>query len=334
LDLQGHDLAVAAPEVSAVVVVYRSADCIGRCLDGLVPLVREGWLEVIVVDNASPDDSAARVERDHPEARLVRLPHNLGFAGGVNAGLRVARGRQFVLVNPDVVVEAGTLTGLADHLHAHPSVAAVGPRVVRPDGAFEVTASYRPTFANQVTATLGLFLLSRWVPAWKSPMVLSAPAGPLEVDVVTGCLVMIPRWAYEAVGPFDEDYFMYVEDVDWCVRARDAGYQVHYLPHLRAVHDRSHGGTNASLTPMDGEGNIELFFRKHRVPHSPLALRWVRRLHHLSRAVWMLGRWATGRRGAGAEAMRHWLALTASFRRTPPTARPGGADVPRAGGAS
>ena len=303
------------PEASAVIVAYRSAGCLPQCLGRLEPMVREGWLEVVVVDNASPDDSARIVERDHPWVRLVRLSRNLGFAGGVNAGLRVARGRYFVLVNPDVDVPAGTLLPMVDYLRQHPDVAAVGPRVERPDGAFEVTASYRPTFANQMSMTLGLFPLGRWVPAWRSPMVVAAPSGPLAVDVVTGCLVVIPRWAYERVGPFDEDFFMYVEDVDWCVRARDAGYGVHYLPHLRVVHDRSHGGANASLTPMDGAGNIELYFAKHRVPHSKTVLRWLRRTHHLSRAAWMLTRAAFGRRGATAEGLRHWLAFTASFRR-------------------
>ena len=307
------------PETSAVVVAYRSESCLGRVLGDLAPLAREGWLEVIVVDNASPDGSAALVERDFPWARLVRLPRNLGFAGGVNAGLREARGRYLALVNPDVELPPSTLPGLVEYLGQHADVAAVGPLVLRSTGQFECTASYRPTFSNQLTMTLGLFLLGRWVPAWRSPAVMRAPSEPLSVDVVTGCLMVMPRWAYERVGPFDEEYFMYVEDVDWCVRAREAGYQVHYVPHLSVIHDRSQGGANASLTPMDGDANIELYFRKRRVPHSPLALRWLRRVHHLSRAVWLLGRWATGRRGASSEALRHWIAFTASFR--PPVRR-------------
>ncbi len=308
----------AAPKASAVIVAYRSESCLVRVLENLEPLARRRWLEVIVVDNASPDGSAALVEREFPWARLVRLPRNVGFAGGVNAGLRQARGDFFALVNPDVELPPGTLPGLVDYLGQHPGVAAVGPVVLRPSGELEPTAAARPTFANQVVMTFGLFLLGRWVPAWRSPVVLRAPRAPLAVDVVTGCLMVFPRWAYERVGPFDEDYFMYVEDVDWCVRAREAGFAVHYVPHLHVVHDRGQGGANASLTPMDGDANVELYFRKHRVPHSPLALRWLRRVRHLTCGVWLLGRWAAGRRGANREALRHWLAFTASFRRTAP----------------
>jgi N-acetylglucosaminyl-diphospho-decaprenol L-rhamnosyltransferase len=306
------------PRASAVIVLYNSAAAIAACLRSLEAGVRAGWLEVIAVDNASPDESAAIVARDFPWATLVKVSRNLGFAGGVNQGLRAARGECFALLNPDVVVPPGTLVHLLDYLRDHPAVGVVGPKIVRPSGRFEASASYRPTFRNEIVESLGLFVLGRWIPAWRSRGVLEPPAAPLAVDVVSGCCLVFPRSTLDRVGEFDEAFFMYVEDVDWCVRVREAGLEVHYVPTCSVVHERSHGGANRSLTPMDGEGNLERYFRKHRVPHSPRALRWLRRAHYSIRALWLLYRAATGREGALTESRRAWITVTASFRRRGP----------------
>jgi hypothetical protein len=306
------------PPVSAVVVLYNSAAVIAGCLRSLEPHVRSGLLEVVVVDNASPDDSAAIVARDFPWARLLRSPRNLGFAGGVNLGLRAARGTHLLLVNPDVTVPPETVPGLLGYLREHPGVGAVGPKVLRPGGQAEVTASYRPTFHNEVVESLGLFMFRRWVPAWRPRGLLDPPAGPVAVDVLSGCFLMFPRQVLEKVGEFDEDFFMYVEDVDWCVRVREAGFEVRYVPGWSVVHERSQGGANQSLTPMDGEGNLDLYFRKHGEPYSPRGLRWLRRVHYLLAAGWLLCRAATGRRGAFTEARRALLTVRASFRPASP----------------
>jgi GT2 family glycosyltransferase len=191
-------------------------------------------------------------------------------------------------------------------------VAVAGPRVIRSSGRLEPTAALRPTFANQVVETFGLFLLSRWVPAWRSAVLRQGVTEPTAVDVITACCVAIPRWAFEKVGAFDESFFMYVEDVDWCVRARQAGFEVHYLPQFEVVHDRGHGGANASLTPIDGDANIERYFEKHGVPHSKTGLRWLRRFHYLTRMIWMAGKAVIGQRGASSEVKRFWLSLVRS----------------------
>lgn len=306
------------PTVSVIIVLYNSTAVIADCLRSLEAQVRAGQLEVVVVDNASPDDSVAVVERGFPWVRLVRQSHNLGFAGGVNRGLRVARGEFLVLVNPDAVAPPETIPGLLGYLQEHPAVGAVGPRVLRPTGQAEVTASYRPTYRNEVIESLGLFVFRRWIPAWRSRGLLDPPSGPVAVDALSGCFLMFPRRILERVGEFDEDFFMYVEDVDWCVRVRDAGFEVHYVPTWSVVHERSQGGANQSLTPMDGVGNLELYFRKHQVPYSPMGLRWLRRIHYLLASAWLLYRAATGRAGALTEARRAFRTVLLSFRRPPP----------------
>jgi GT2 family glycosyltransferase len=311
--------APASPRVSVIVVAYRSAGCLAACLNALQPAVTEGLAEAIVVDNASPDESAAIVERSFPWARLVRSPKNLGFAGGVNLGLRESRAPKVMLLNPDAEVGRDAIAGMLAWLDAHPAVGAVGPRVVRASGRTEVTAGFRPTMRTQVAEAFGLFLFARWVPAWRSSMLLPTPGTPTPVDVLSGCCMVIPRRVLDRVGPFDERFFMYVEDVDWCVRAREAGYEVHYLPQFQVRHERSHGGANESLTPMAGGDNLERYFDKHGVPHSKAALLWVRRVHDFTRMLWLLLRGLGGQPGAYREAQRFGLTLRASFAR--PAAR-------------
>lgn len=306
------------PATSAIIVAYRSADCIAACLASLEPDVLADRAEVIVVDNASPDDSAALVRVRYPWARLVRLPRNLGFAGGVNCGIAIARGDNILLLNPDAEVLPGTLAGLTGYLAAHPSVAAVGPRVRRHSGKIEASASFRPTFSRLVVSALGLIVLAPWVPSLRSIVVDRHAEAPESVDVISGCCMVIRREALERIGEFDERFFMYLEDVDWCLRARAAGFEVHFAPGWEVLHERGHGGANESLTPVDSLAGYEYLFEKHRIPHNRFALRLVRRAHYLTAAAWMGLRYVTGQPGAGVEIRRLLRTFVLSFGRSGP----------------
>ena len=314
------------PVVTAVIVVYRSAQCILDCLASLEPHVREGLLEVVVVDNASPDDSAERVRANCPWARIVVSDRNRGFAGGVNLGLRAAKGDYFLLLNPDALMRSGTLPGLLEYLKSHSRVAVAAPRVVRRSGEVEVSTGTRPTFGRQAIEAFGLFLFGRWVPALRLTGLPPVLDGPVAVDVVVGCCMMIPRWAIEKIGELDENYFMYLEEIDWCVMAREAGFEVHYVPQFDVIHDRGQGGANLSLTPIDGERGLDYFFDKHHEPYSKAGLRWIRRFHYLSRSAWLTVRRIQRRPGADLEAKRHWRSFVQSFRPAPIESHAGSGD--------
>lgn len=194
----------------------------------------------MVVDNASSDgtpDLVASLAAARPALKLVEMGRNAGYAAGVNAGFAAAPGRDVLLVNPDVALPGpepvGGLVALAE---AHPRLAVVGPRLVSEDGSVQASARRYPSLAA-VAATFprigGLGPLRRSRERYEDPSLSDAPA---EVDWVIGAAMLIRRDAYELVGGWDESYFLYLEDTDFCRRCRRVGRGVAYLPSVRLVH--------------------------------------------------------------------------------------------------
>ena len=216
---------------TAVGVTYDSAGDIGACLTALA------GERVVVVDNASSDGTADLVARDHPGVTLVRSPRNVGFARAVNQGIELARrGDDLVLVNPDAVVAPDTLDRLAAALDARPEVGIAVPRLRHPDGRTqESVRSFKTVPA----------LLARRTPlgrtAWgrrqhAAHVGVADATSPQPVDWAIGALLYVRRDALEQVGPLDERFFLYEEDLDWCARMWAAGWEVRYHPEIEAVH--------------------------------------------------------------------------------------------------
>ncbi len=230
----------AAPSVSALVVSFNTRELLATALASL----REqgDGLEVVLVDNASEDGSADLVEAWFPEVRLVRAPTNLGFAAGVNRAARAARGHDLLLFNPDAELAPGALAEMRSFLQAHRRVGAVGASLVYGDGTRQQSAFRFPGLAQVI---LDLFpvrhlansrLNGRYPPT----------AEPIPVDHPLGACMLIRREAWDDVGALDEGYFVYVEEVDWCRRARARGWEVWLVPRARAVH---HGGGSTRQHP-------------------------------------------------------------------------------------
>jgi GT2 family glycosyltransferase len=229
---------------------------------------------VIVVDNASADRSAEAVAARFPEARLLRNAENRGFAAATNQGLAEARGRHLVLLNPDTEVRRGALARLVDFLDAHPRCGAVGPQLLNPDGSLQHGAFHFPTLAM---AFLDFFpvhhrlLSSRLNGRYRQP----APA-PFAIDHPLGACLMVRREVLEQVGTLDERFFMYCEEVDWCLRIKATGWSIYCEPRAAVVH---HGG--ASAAQFRERMYVELFrsrgrlFAKHYSRAYRLAARWI-----------------------------------------------------------
>ena len=220
-------------DVAAVVVSYNVKDLLLRCLGSL----REDGLErIVVVDNASADDTVAAVAAV-PDIDLVALERNVGFAGGANRGVARTETPYVALVNPDEVVEPGCTNALVEALERDPELAVVGPRITTPDGRIYPSAR---RFPNLVDATGHAFLYLVWP---RNPfsrryrMVDWDHASAREVDWVATTHVVVRRKAWDQVGGFDEGYFMYMEDVDLCWRLRAAGWKVGYEPAAEVVHE-------------------------------------------------------------------------------------------------
>jgi N-acetylglucosaminyl-diphospho-decaprenol L-rhamnosyltransferase len=247
---------MATADVSAVVVTFNSAQWVERCLESV-----RGY-ETIVVDHGSTDETLEIVRRRFPETRVIE-EENLGMGGGNNAGMRLASGRYFLLLNADAWVVGDGVEQLGRFADQHPDAAIVGPRLLSPDGSLQRSARAFPTLWRLSTEYLFLRKL-----APRSRLLNTFYEGGFEhdevreVDWLFGACLLVRRDAADEVGLFDEDFFMFSEETDWCYRFRQAGWSVYFFPGAEVVHvgGASHGGR---LFAENVRGHVR-FFAKHR----------------------------------------------------------------------
>ena len=226
-------------DLSVVIVNWNVRELLRRCLLSLGESSSETPLltEVVVVDCASSDGSAEMVRREFPWVRLIASEENLGYARGGNLGARQTTGRYLLLLNPDTEVVGDALATMVRYLDEHPAVGAVGPQLRYPDGTLQSSRRRFPTLA---TAFCESTLLHQWFPS--NPVARryyldDHPADvPQPVDWLVGAALMIRRETWQQVGPLDEGFFMYFEELDWCRRCRAAGWEIHYLPTAQVIH--------------------------------------------------------------------------------------------------
>lgn len=228
---------MSSPDLSVVIPTYRSAGFIGACLES----VHSGSLdvEVIAVDNASPDDTVGTIRRVRPDAAVVEMGRNAGFAAAVNEGVRHARGRNVLLLNPDTVVRPNALDAMAALLDTDTAVGVVAPRLLNIDGTDQATARAFPTPAAAIFGRRSV--LTRLFPGnrWSRRFLIGLDHDSDErfpVDWVSGAALMSPRALFAELGGFDEGFFMHFEDTDWCHRVKDAKRSVMCEPAAEIVH--------------------------------------------------------------------------------------------------
>jgi N-acetylglucosaminyl-diphospho-decaprenol L-rhamnosyltransferase len=224
----------AGASVSAVIVSYNSAGYLPDCVRSLRS---EGLSDVVVVDNKSTDGSVSTVLAADAAVRVVETGANLGFGSAANRGVALTVADYVLVMNPDTVVEPGTVKTLAEALDRDPGLAVVGPRMENVDGTLYPSVRRFPNLAVAAGhAFLGLvWPRNRFTRSYR---MLDAdhdrPAA--DVDWVSGACFLVRRAAFDTVGGFDEGYFMYVEDVDLCWRLGLAGWRIGYEPGARVVH--------------------------------------------------------------------------------------------------
>lgn len=191
--------------------------------------------ELIVVDNASQDGSADMVAAEFPKVKLIRSATNLGFARATNAGLQASRGDLLLLLNPDTEVLGSALPDMASFITTKPDAAAVGPALVYPDGGRQHAAFQFPTL---LMSFFDFFPLNhRLIDSRLNGRYRDPEGGEFfAVDHPLGAAMMIRRDALNDVGMLDEGFFMYCEEVDWCLRAKRRGWQIYQLPGAKVVH--------------------------------------------------------------------------------------------------
>ena len=221
--------------LSVIIVNWNVRDLLRECLHSLDAGRGALALEVIVVDSASADGSVEMIRAEFPWVRLIPCDENVGFPRGNNLGLAEARGDYLLLLNPDTVVLGDALAVMRDYLVAHPTVGAIGPQLLNPDGTVQSSRRRFPTLATG-------FFESTWLQGLAPGVLRRYYALDLpddataEVDWLVGACIMVPRAVYERIGGLDEGYFMYSEELDWCRRIVAAGWRVVYHPAAQVIH--------------------------------------------------------------------------------------------------
>jgi len=231
------------PDVTVSLVSYNTRDLLRACLQSVAATAGVSY-EVLVVDNGSSDGSPTMVTREFPGVQLIANPDNRGFAAANNLAIRRACGRHVLLLNPDTVVFPHTIAEMAAFLDENENVGICGPRILFPDGTFQSCGYNFPTPLSEVRMSRNVGKALRLV-VGDEPV---PPSGslPYECDWVDGACLMIRKAVIDRIGPLDEQYFLYTEELDWCFGARKAGWKVYALPHVEMLHYRGKSSEQAS----------------------------------------------------------------------------------------
>jgi len=217
---------LSAPDVSISLVNTNSRELLLACLESL----RAVDAEIVVLDNASEDGSADAVRTKFPDVRLIEQRHRAGFGANHNTVIRATTGRYVFILNEDTTSDDWGFERMVAHLDANPRVAALGPRLVYPDGRVQSSA-WR--FPSPATAAIGLLTLGR------AGILQSGGGETRDVDWAMAAALLVRREALDEVGIFDEGIFIYSEETDLCRRLRNAGWRTQFFPSVTVVHHES-----------------------------------------------------------------------------------------------
>ncbi len=258
-------------DLSVVIVNWNVRELLRRCLHSVaesskVETPKRLSVQVIVVDNASTDGSVPMLRSEFPQIELIANEENLGFTRANNQGLSISDGRYALLLNPDTEVLDDALGEMVGYMDVHPAVGALGPQLIYADGRVQCS---RRRFPGLDTAFLESTFLQQSFPRSRilsRYYVLDRPEDETqEVDWLVGACLLMRRKALDQVGPLDERFFMYSEEMDWCYRAKRQGWKVVYLPAARVIHHE--GKSSEQVLPVrhvQFQRSKVLFFKKHR----------------------------------------------------------------------
>jgi GT2 family glycosyltransferase len=271
-------------DLGIIILNWNTSALLRRCLETVYASQGDFTYQVVVVDNASPDDSADMVRRDFPQAQLIVSPTNNGYSYGNNLGLRALgykdkvrapdAPRYALLLNPDTEVSPASLYDMVAYMDAHPKVGVTGPKLILMDGSLDKAC--RRSFPTPLISLYHFSGLAKLFP--KSPhfarynMTYLPIDQEAEVDSVVGAYMQVRREAIEAVGLLDEVFFMYGEDLDWAYRIKNAGWSVVYHPQVVVKHVKRAASRQSQRAQLEFWRAMLIFYRKHYRTTTPLWL--------------------------------------------------------------
>lgn len=255
--------------VSVVIVNWNAGVELRACLAALFASEGGDPQQVILVDNASTDGSQSGLTAAYPALEVIQNPTNVGFARAVNQGLRAARGQFVVLLNPDVILRSSALPSLMQFMMTHPDAGVAGPRLLDPDGTVQGSARRDPSAWTALfgrSAPLTRLFPNNPVSQRELPALSVEGNAPVQVDWLSGACLIARRTAWEQVGLLDERFFLFWEDADWCLRFRQAGWGVYYVPAACGTHSVGISRAGRRLgSILDFHVSAYRYYRKHRM---------------------------------------------------------------------
>jgi len=252
--------------ISVIIVSFNVKDHLIRCLESLEREENRGLVDIIVVDNASWDGTLKILEgflSDSVKTKAISNKENVGFARACNQGAKINGGEYLLFLNPDTVVPAGTLGALAEYMDRNQDVSIIGPRITYPDGSLQMSCGTRLSLKNSLFESFRLWVFSRRLfggshyRSWDHD-------STRDVDWISGGCMMIKKEIFFELGGFDENYFLYTEDMDLCLRARLKGYRVVYWPKVYATHHEAQSSKVVRTYALTSRYRSRLYyFKKH-----------------------------------------------------------------------
>jgi len=253
-------------ELSVIVVNWNTKKLLQNCLESVYKFTRGIDFELIVVDNASKDGSQAMVKKKFPQVKLLSNKGNLGYSKANNQGIRIAKGKYVLLLNSDTYLMENSFKKLLEKADSIENLGVLGPKLLNRDKSIQQSVGFFPNLPQVF---------------WWMTFIDDLPGGTLlkpyhvdhdsfyknehNVDWITGAAFLIPKKVIGEVGMFDEEIFMYGEDVDWCYRIKKAGFKVLYSPATKLVHIGRGSANQVSKNAILGEyKGLIYFYKKHR----------------------------------------------------------------------
>lgn len=231
-------------DLSIIIVNWNSAKFLRDCLGSIYSQVHDVEFEVIIVDNASFDGSAELVDHEFPSAIFLQSQENLGFGKANNLGFMRSSGDLLLFLNPDTEIQGAAIQTMAGHLRSVPNAGAIGCKLLNSDGSVQESAVQSfPTISNQLLNSDLLRRRFRNSKLWGNAALFRDCTEPVPVDMISGACLMVKRAAFEKVGQFGRELFMYADDLSLCYRLRRSGYSVCYDGTGQVTH---HGGASTA----------------------------------------------------------------------------------------
>jgi GT2 family glycosyltransferase len=233
-------------ELSIIITNFNSKQYLYNCIASITSDIGGTFeYEVIVVDDASNDGSQEMVREKFPAVMLISNDKNIGYIASNNKGIKMSKGHLILCLNNDTVIKKGAIKGLMNLIKAHPDAGAVGPKLINSDGTIQYQC--RRSFPSPLNSFLYFSGVSRLFPKSRVfgayLMTYLDDDLTVKVDALCGAAMMLKRDVIDSVGVMDEGYFMYGDDIDWCYRIKNAGWNIYYYPASEIIHYGGRGGS-------------------------------------------------------------------------------------------